>query len=40
MMSPFFTPPVEIANDVPKSGTRLDAIVIGMLVWSLHATEL
>jgi hypothetical protein len=27
---------VETANEVPKSGTRLDPIIIGILVSSLH----
>ena len=31
---------IEIANEVPKSGTRLDPIIIGILVSSLHAMEL
>jgi hypothetical protein len=31
---------IEIANRAQTSGTRLDAIVIGMLVSSLHATDL
>ena len=28
---------IEIANEVRKSGTRLEPITIGMLVSSLHA---
>ena len=31
---------IEIANEVPKSGTRLDPIILGILVSSLHAMEL
>ena len=31
---------IEIANGVPKSGARLDPIIIGALVSSLHAIEL
>jgi hypothetical protein len=30
---------IEIANGVPKSGTRLDPIIIAILVSSLHAME-
>ena len=30
---------IEIANEVPKSGTRLDPIIIGILVSFLHAME-
>jgi hypothetical protein len=30
---------IENANEVHKSGTRLDLIIIGMLVSSLHATD-
>jgi hypothetical protein len=30
---------IEIANEVPKSGTRLDPIIIGILVSSIHAME-
>src|SRR5262245_24175388 len=31
---------IEIANEVPQSGTRLDPIILGILVSSLHAMEL
>jgi hypothetical protein len=30
---------IEIANEVHKSGTRLDPIIIGTLVSSLHADD-
>jgi hypothetical protein len=31
---------IEVASEVHKSGIRADALVIGVLVASLHATEL